>query len=116
MSECNTITTNATTAIVPIDPEVERLTKPQENLPAACEASERVCRLRQESRTLTKFQSIGRLLLCCILTIILIISIVSVVCGDLSKVETATRAVQLLAQALAITTNGTSSSSPVNEV
>lgn len=96
--------------VLPIDPEVERLTKAQLDLPAACAASNRVDPPRQGiSLTSKNLDNIKKALLCCVLVIILVSSIAAAISsGDFRKLEAGTQPVLLLAQALAINANGTS--------
>jgi hypothetical protein len=92
-------------ASIPEEPETERLHKPQENIPIACEVS-----LQQNHLRWIRRDSAAQFIIRAIVAVILITTVVALFTGDPSKLSTATLAFMNVAKALALNINGTSSS------
>ncbi len=107
-SDSNTTSDN-TKIEIPLAPETERLVRAQENIPVACEESVHQNRLPQNRRdsAVSIIRTAGVL---SIGAIVLITTVVAVCTGDTSKLAAAAVALNNVAQALALNSNGTSAS------
>lgn len=106
----NTVnTTPATTSIV-VEPAAEtaKLFRAHENLPSLCEKPVRLNRRVTWNRQDSKWSKIRAVGVLCIIIIVLLTSVVAVFTGDTSKLIAATVALNNVAQAFALNSNGTS--------